>query len=304
MTTRVPAVVLGARLPLPTMTRNSPTRDEDCRHVGRRGRRRRKLRRRRRRRGRRPPLPPVLIAGVVTHVGMSLAASLPRRILNRRRSALRARIDEESFRNGRVEPRMGADGEWHETEPAMMTWTAWTMPTCPRSTWTTTRPRSRPRRKRPRPRPPHRRSPRPTRPRSSSCRRSICLPSRSRERKSTVTPPSSSRTPRTLEGVLDDFGVKGEIINVRPGPGRHPLRARARARHQVVARHRPRRRHRPLDVGDRLPRRRHPRQERHRHRVAQRQGARPYICASCSPTRTSSPTRPSSASASARTSAG
>ena len=28
----------------------------------------------------------------------------------------------------------------------------------------------------------------------------------------------SSRTPALLEGVLDDFGVSGEIINVRPGP--------------------------------------------------------------------------------------
>ncbi len=24
---------------------------------------------------------------------------------------------------------------------------------------------------------------------------------------------------RRLEGVLQDFGVKGDIINVRPGPG-------------------------------------------------------------------------------------
>ena len=36
---------------------------------------------------------------------------------------------------------------------------------------------------------------------------------------------------RLLEGVLEDFGVKGEIINVRPGPGRDALRTGARAGH-------------------------------------------------------------------------
>mgnify|MGYP002353369510 FL=1 len=29
---------------------------------------------------------------------------------------------------------------------------------------------------------------------------------------------SLAQTARLLEGVLDDFGVKGEIVNVRPGP--------------------------------------------------------------------------------------
>ena len=40
---------------------------------------------------------------------------------------------------------------------------------------------------------------------------------------------------RLLEGVLDDFGVKGEIVNVRPGPSRRALRTRAGAGDQVVA---------------------------------------------------------------------
>ena len=44
---------------------------------------------------------------------------------------------------------------------------------------------------------------------------------------------------RLLEGVLEDFGVKGEIIACPPRPGRHALRAGAGARHQIVARHRP-----------------------------------------------------------------
>ena len=38
---------------------------------------------------------------------------------------------------------------------------------------------------------------------------------------------SSVKTPACFEGVLDDFGVKGEIVNVRPGPGRDLVRTGA-----------------------------------------------------------------------------
>ncbi len=55
------------------------------------------------------------------------------------------------------------------------------------------------------------------------------------------------------------------------GSGRHALRARAGARHQILARHRACRRHRPLDERDRRPRRRRSGPQRHRHRAAQRQ---------------------------------
>ena len=72
-------------------------------------------------------------------------------------------------------------------------------------------------------------------------------------RDSSLSKDALEQNARLLEGVLEDFGVKGEIIHVRPGPGRHALRAGAGARHQVVARHRPGRRHRPLDERDRLP---------------------------------------------------
>jgi len=37
-------------------------------------------------------------------------------------------------------------------------------------------------------------------------------------RDSTCLPMPWSRNARMLEGVLEDFGVKGEIIHVRPGP--------------------------------------------------------------------------------------
>ena len=65
------------------------------------------------------------------------------------------------------------------------------------------------------------------------------------------------------------FRRQGRDHQRPPRPGRHALRARARARHQVVARDRPRRRHRPLDVGDLGPRRRRAGPQRHRHRTAE-----------------------------------
>jgi S-DNA-T family DNA segregation ATPase FtsK/SpoIIIE len=41
---------------------------------------------------------------------------------------------------------------------------------------------------------------------------------RAQERKATISPATLEQNARLLEGVLDDFGVRGEIINVRPGP--------------------------------------------------------------------------------------
>ncbi|MEX0851836.1 MAG: DNA translocase FtsK, partial [Bauldia sp.] len=41
---------------------------------------------------------------------------------------------------------------------------------------------------------------------------------RAQERKATVSQSALEQNARQLEGVLDDFGVRGEIINVRPGP--------------------------------------------------------------------------------------
>ena len=86
---------------------------------------------------------------------------------------------------------------------------------------------------------------------------------------------------RLLETVLEDFGVKGQIVKVRPGPGRDALRARAGARHQVEPRHRPGRRHRPLDERGLGARRHRAGPQRDRHRAAQRAGARRCSCASC-----------------------
>ena len=55
--------------------------------------------------------------------------------------------------------------------------------------------------------------------RDSNCRRSSFSPSpRGTDKKAAVNLQALEQNARLLEGVLDDFGVRGEIINVRPGP--------------------------------------------------------------------------------------
>ncbi len=66
------------------------------------------------------------------------------------------------------------------------------------------------------------------------------------------------------------FRRQGRDHQCPPRTRGHALRARARARHQVLARDRPCRRHRPLDERGRHPRRRRARPQRHRHRASQR----------------------------------
>ncbi|WP_182086187.1 DNA translocase FtsK [Aureimonas sp. ME7] len=46
----------------------------------------------------------------------------------------------------------------------------------------------------------------------------LLSPPKPRNRDNTLTPEILQENARLLEGVLDDFGVKGEIIEVRPGP--------------------------------------------------------------------------------------
>ena len=58
----------------------------------------------------------------------------------------------------------------------------------------------------------------PRRRRSTSFRPSPSWRSRRSTSARSCRPTRWSRTPRLLEGTLEDFGVKGEIINVRPGP--------------------------------------------------------------------------------------
>ena len=66
-----------------------------------------------------------------------------------------------------------------------------------------------------------------------------------------------------------------------PRPGRHPVRTRARAGHQVLARHRPCRRHRPLDERDRRPASPSCRAATPSASSCRTSAAKPSTCASC-----------------------
>ncbi len=156
-----------------------------------------------------------LIAGVLTHVGLSLAASLRRRIANRHRANLRARFDEDSFRAGRVEPRMGADGEWHETEPAMDDMDDADLPDLEMEEDEAP---VAPKKKKAKAAPAVKKSKAYKAPKFELPPLELLAEPKPGERKSTITPAQLEQNARTLEGVLDDFGVKGEIINAHPGP--------------------------------------------------------------------------------------
>ncbi|MEJ0011324.1 MAG: DNA translocase FtsK 4TM domain-containing protein [Bauldia sp.] len=158
-----------------------------------------------------------LVAGVVTHVGMSLAAALRRRIQNRRRASLRARMDEENFRNGRVEPRMGADGEWHETESAMDDMDNADLPEIEMDDDEAPVAPKKKKAKAPAA-PVVKKSKAYKAPKFELPALDLLAEPKPGERKMTITPAQLEANARTLEGVLDDFGVKGEIINAHPGP--------------------------------------------------------------------------------------
>ena len=76
---------------------------------------------------------------------------------------------------------------------------------------------------------------------------------------------------RLLETVLSDYGVQGEIVEIRPGPGGHAVRTGAGAGHPQRPGDRPGGRRRAQPVGDRGAYRHGARAQRHRHRGAEQQ---------------------------------
>ena len=56
-----------------------------------------------------------------------------------------------------------------------------------------------------------------------NCRRWRCCPEPKKLVASKISEDALEQNARLLEGVLDDFGVKGEIVNLRPGSGGLPL---------------------------------------------------------------------------------
>ena len=153
-----------------------------------------------------------LIFGATTHVGLRLAGALRRRLSNRRAErAEREMLDLETFRGSRVEPRLGADGEWHENEAPLSDLDPDAMEEQGEEA------EAKPARKRK----PKAAAPKPPRRKKIQFELpplELLAEPKANERKSTVSPAQLEQNARMLEGVLDDFGVKGEIINVRPGP--------------------------------------------------------------------------------------
>jgi S-DNA-T family DNA segregation ATPase FtsK/SpoIIIE len=166
-------------------------------------------------------------AGLFAHVGLSLAGALRRQLFSRRRERLDADLEDDAFRDGRIEPRMNADGEWYAADDGdgdesgaesgvdeagdddLMEMEDDDAPIADDEEEDEA---PKPRKKAPA-------KPKARRPaRFELPALDLLAEPRPGERKSTVTPAQLEQNARDLEGVLEDFGVKGEIINVRPGP--------------------------------------------------------------------------------------
>jgi S-DNA-T family DNA segregation ATPase FtsK/SpoIIIE len=161
-------------------------------------------------------------AGLVAHVGLSLASGLKRTLFGRRRERMDADEEEDAFRDGRIEPRMNADGEWYspaadeaddeaasasedDEDADLMELEEDEAPLVEEA--------------------PKARKKAPVKPKAPRRPARFELPPldllaepKPAERKATVSQAQLEQNARDLEGVLEDFGVKGEIINVRPGP--------------------------------------------------------------------------------------
>ena len=105
----------------------------------------------------------------------------------------------------------------------------------------------------------------------TGCRRSTCSSRRRPSAGGPIDKAALERNARLLETVLDDFHVKGSIIEVRPGPVVTMYELEPAAGHQGEPRDPARRRHRAQHVGDLRACRDGARAHRDRHRIAQRQ---------------------------------
>jgi S-DNA-T family DNA segregation ATPase FtsK/SpoIIIE len=148
-----------------------------------------------------------LVLGAFTHIGLTLAARVRRRLSIRRANLVeRAMLDSDAYRETRVEPRLGEDGQWYGAPIE---------PDAP-ETEEDAEPEAKPARQR---KPKAAAKPaRRKKTRFELPALDLLAEPKANERKATVSPATLEQNARDLEGVLDDFGVKGEIINVRPGP--------------------------------------------------------------------------------------
>ena len=162
----------------------------------------------------RPPSRLALLVGWLEHTLLSFWSGLRRG--RRSRSAFaRDKFEGPRFSDhpGRLEPRLLDDSDWAETEaPEAM------LSPEPLPVENTRRQISEPP---PKLRPAQRsaRKPRTAQPdRFEFPPLALLSEPKAAERKATISTAALEQNARLLEGVLDDFGVRGEIINVRPGP--------------------------------------------------------------------------------------
>ena len=143
----------------------------------------------------------------------------------------------------------------------------------------------------------------PLRQRLSSCPRSTCWRRARASERTTLSRDIIQANAAALESVLRRFRRARRDHQCAARPGGDALRARARARHQIIPRDRPRRRHRPLDERGVGARRRRVGPQRHRHRIAEPDARESLPARTARPATTTTRAPPSCRSASARPSA-
>jgi S-DNA-T family DNA segregation ATPase FtsK/SpoIIIE len=155
-----------------------------------------------------------LAFGLLQHLVLLFFAWL-RRLLGRRRAGRDefAQIDDNTADGWRVEPRLGADGEWYAPAPVADGADIEADADIADESEDEEAP-ARPKKRKAR-----------ATPRKRTIHNAFQLPPltllaepKAADRKATVSAAQLEQNARDLEGVLEDFGVKGEIINVRPGP--------------------------------------------------------------------------------------
>jgi S-DNA-T family DNA segregation ATPase FtsK/SpoIIIE len=155
-----------------------------------------------------------LVFGAVEHLFLRLVGWIGRLVGRRRAHYAERAIHEE--RRWRVEPRLGSDGEWYSPEPSDDE----ALPddldeaVADNGEEDDDGEEASP----PRKRKAKAKAKRPQRPAFELPSLEFLAEPKAADRKATVSSAQLEQNARDLEGVLDDFGVKGEIINVRPGP--------------------------------------------------------------------------------------
>jgi S-DNA-T family DNA segregation ATPase FtsK/SpoIIIE len=147
-----------------------------------------------------------LLAGLLTHLALRFAGGLRRTLFPRSRGFRRAPppftvADRPDLDDGRSEPRL-EDEAWYDETDEAGDGSAAAAPATPRRRAARFRRKARPRRRSGFQLPPL----------------DLLAEPRASERKATISPAVLEQNARMLEGVLDEFGVRGEIVNFRPGP--------------------------------------------------------------------------------------